>query len=69
MPEQWERNIPCRDRMGRNRLCQVVITAAGDVMVVAPPGEVALFYVNELNDVKQAIADAQVELIHRKRGF
>lgn len=69
MSEQWERSIPCRDRAGRNRLSRVVITDAGDVMFIAPPGEVALFHVNELNDVKQAFVDAQVELIQRKRGF
>lgn len=69
MQEQWERSIPCRDRIGRNKLARVVITDEGDAMFVAPPGEAALFYVNELNDVKQAIADAQLELIHRKRGF
>jgi hypothetical protein len=68
MHERWASAVPCRDRADRNRLARVIVNEKGEVVLIAPPGEVAIFDPSEVNAVKQAMADAQVEAIHVRRG-
>lgn len=68
MQERWASAVPCRDRIDRNRLARIIVNAKGEVVLIAPPGEVAVWNPDELNALQQAIADAQVEAIHVRRG-
>lgn len=68
MQEQWERTIPCRDRAGRQREAKVLVTDSAQVVFIAPPGEAAMFHPGDVNRIKQALTDAQMEAVHRRGG-
>lgn len=69
MDEQWARIVRCRDHSGRVRDLTVGVDDDGDIYLQPPPGEVAWLSPNQIQDVKQALTDAQVESIHRRKAW
>ena len=71
MPEQWARIVNCHDLAGRPR--QLVVTLADDgthdIFLKTPAGEVGRLDPSQIQDVKQALTDAQVEAIHRRNTW
>jgi hypothetical protein len=55
--------ISCRDAVGRRR--DIVVLADGErVVLVAPPGEMAVLTVSEVNRLRAALLDAIAEVWH-----
>ena len=67
MAEQWERTMPCKDALGRDRDIRVFISGEDGVTVGlnAPPGEVALLTPTGIAALTQLLHAAAVEATHR----
>jgi hypothetical protein len=61
----WVREVPCKDPIDRDRHFKVRISERNEVVVVAPPGEVGRLAARDLAAFKQALTDAQWELMAR----
>lgn len=64
MTDHWVREVQCRDVARRERGLRVVVDG-GEVVVVAPPGELARLQPNELRQLQQVLATASIEAAHR----
>lgn len=64
----WARAIPCEDGSGRQRDLTVYLSRDARVVVSAPPGESGILDPRAVEALKQALTDAQVEAIHRRRS-
>jgi hypothetical protein len=69
MQETWERTAPCRDRVDRDRVTKVVVSARHEIVVINPPGEVAVYDPIELGGLMQVLTDARAEALRRRGGF
>lgn len=69
MTEQWERTMPCKDNIGRDRELRVFIAddVDGNVRVGfhVPAGEVATLPPRELSTLESYIAAARLEAVRR----
>lgn len=68
MQERWAIQVPCHDHAGRERQATVTITDDNQVALIVPAGDAAVWHPVDLNRLKQALTDAQVEAIHRRGG-
>lgn len=70
MPEPWSRAIKCDDGAGRERVLRVILNETHDVVLLPPPGEGAVLKKpSAVQELRQALTDAQVESIHRRKSW
>lgn len=69
MQEPWARIVSCRDHAGRVRSLVVFLAEDHDVCIRVPAGEVGRLQPADIQAVKQALTDAQVESIHRRKTW
>lgn len=69
MAEQWERTMPCKDAIGRDRDIRVFISHDLDggitIGLNTPPGEVARLTPTGITALSQLLHAATVEATHR----
>lgn len=69
MAEQWERTMPCKDNIGRDREFRVFLSEDEGGMVLvgfhAPAGEVAQLHPRDLSLFQDVIAAARLEAVRR----
>lgn len=66
MADRWERDLPCRDVVGRPRGMKVVLAEGNQIGLVGPPGEVTLMRRDEIRDLQHALTSAVIEVTHRE---
>lgn len=64
MSERWTREIPSENHSGRARALVVFLTDRNRVAVHAP-GETAIIHPSQVQALKQALTEAQVEAMNR----
>jgi hypothetical protein len=65
-PGPWSRSVRCLDWSGRDRHLVVFLTEAGDLALIAPPGEVAIIPPGRIAEVQEAFNEAHVKAIARR---
>ncbi|WP_460390936.1 hypothetical protein [Actinophytocola sediminis] len=63
------REVSCRDGAGREKKFRIFISAQHDVVLAAPPGEVAILEPRVIDAMKQGLTDAQIEAIRRRGAW
>lgn len=67
--QRWERTMPCKDGLGRDRELRVFLSEDKDGGVViglhTPPGESALLPPRGLSQLHDLLAAARLEATHR----
>ena len=61
----WVREVPCKGAGDRDRVIQLLINTANEIVLIAPPGEAGRLTLSNLVMLKNVLVEAQHELVAR----